>query len=294
MSSYRTKSLSDVERDQFWREGYLVLSNVISETLLTQMKQTFNLWVEDSRNHIEPYGYTINNHPRFDLETSHSLEKPALRRVNAPVEISDTFYEAMASSNMTDCVSALLGPNIKFHHSKINSKNPGGETEVRWHQDFTFTPHTNDDVVTALLMIDDVSEENGPLEVLPRSHRGPLYSLWHNGKFTGAVAEEISSTAQKSAELCLGSAGSVCFMHSRLLHASKANLSDKPRTLFICVFSSDDAIPCSPNPMPNKYEGLMVRGTRTHTVRTISYEMDLPELPSTASFFDQQAKHPVD
>ena len=84
------------------------------------------------------------------------------------------------------------------------------------------------------------------------------------------------------------------FMHSRLPHASKPNLSDKSRTLFLCVFSSDDTIPCSPNPMPNKYERLMVRGTRKNTVRTISYEMELRELPSTTSFFDQKAKHPID
>ena len=179
---------------------------------------------------------------------------------------------------------------MKFHHSKTHLKQPGTRTMVRWHQDFTFTPHTNDDVVTALLMIDEVLEKNGPLEVLPRSHLGPLHSLWHDEMFTGAVAEEISIKAQKSAEMCLGRAGSVCFMHSRLLHASKANLSNRPRTLFICVFSAADAIPCSPNPMPNKYEGLIVRGVATNTIRAISYEMNLPQLPSTASFFDQQAK----
>ena len=44
--------------------------------------------------------------------------------------------------------------------------------------------------------------------------------------------------------------------------------------------------------MPNKFEGLIVHGEATNKVRTISYEMELPQLPSTASFFDQQANHP--
>jgi hypothetical protein len=43
--------------------------------------------------------------------------------------------------------------------------------------------------------------------------------------------------------------------------------------------------------MPNRYEGTIVRGVRTGRVRSIPYEITLPQLPSTASFFDQQAKH---
>ena len=130
MTSSNLKLLTDAEYKQFWREGYLLVKGVISSELLGEMKQTFNQWVEESRGHTEAYGRTINKHPRFDLEASHSHDKPALRRVNAPIEISSAYYEAMASSNLTNCVSDLLGPNVKFHHSKINSKNPGGETEI--------------------------------------------------------------------------------------------------------------------------------------------------------------------
>ena len=287
----KTKELTLEQYDQFWRQGYLVVENAVTSELLDAMKQTFERWVNESAEHEQPYGQTINNHPRFDLEPSHRSDKPALRRVNAPIEISQVFYEAMASSRMTDLVMDLLGRDVKFHHSKINSKLPGGDTVVKWHQDFTFTPHTNEDVVTALLMIDEVSEENGPLEVLPGSHLGSLHSLWHNGVFTGAVDDAIAKKAEGSSELCLGPPGSVCLMHSKLLHASKANKSVKPRTLFISVFSAGDAIPCSPNPMPSQYEGIMVRGEATNRVRTTSYEMELPQLPTTASFFDQQSKH---
>ena len=58
-------------------------------------------------------------------------------------------------------------------------------------------------------------------------------------------------------------------MHTRLLHGSAPNLSDKPRTLFIAVYSAEDAIPQSPNPMPNKHEG-MIAVSYTHlTLPTI-------------------------
>ena len=43
------------------------------------------------------------------------------------------------------------------------------------------------------------------------------------------------------------------------------------------------------NPVPSRYEGWLVRGNRTGRVRSIDYQLELPQLPTTASFFDQQA-----
>ncbi len=283
--------LGKEQREQFWRDGVLVVEDAVSPELLAALQADFAGWVEESRGHVEPYGVTINDRPRFDLEPGHSADSPGLRRVNAPVEVSEAYYEAMASSRMTECVADLIGPNVKFHHSKINSKLPGGHTAVKWHQDFPFTPHTNDDVITALLMVDEVTEENGPLEVLPGSHRGDIYGLWYDGVFTGAIDDDVATDCQAKSELCAGPAGAVCLMHTRLLHGSTPNRSNRPRNLFICVYSAADAVPVSPNPMPNEYEGLIVRGEATNQVRSIPYHIDLPQLPSTASFFDQQAKH---
>ena len=284
--------LTSAQAEHFRTRGYLVVEDAVEAGLLSDLRADFAAWIEESRGQTAPYGETINGRPRFDLEPGHGAERPALRRVNAPVEVSEACFRAMADSRMTDCVADLIGPNVKFHHSKINAKLPGGHTEVKWHQDFLFTPHSNDDVVTALLMLDDVTGENGALEVLPGSHRGPLHGLWHDGVFTGAVAEEVAADCRPEAELCTGPAGAVCLMHSRLLHGSASNRSERPRSLFIAVYSAEDAVPLSPNPMPSRHEGLIIRGEASGRVRSIAYDIALPQLPTTASFFDQQAKHP--
>jgi len=274
----------------FHDNGYLVVEDAVDGELLEKLRDDFSGWIDESRGHTEAYGTTINGRPRFDVESGHNADAPALRRVNAPVEVSDAYHEAMTNSRMTQAVVDLIGPNVKFHHSKINSKLPGAKTAVKWHQDFPFTPHSNDDVITALLMVDDVNEENGPLEVVPGSHTGEIHSLWHNDTFTGAIDDEVAADCQRESVVCKGPAGSVCLMHTRLLHGSAPNLSQSPRTLFICVYSAEDAVPYSPNPMPNKHEGMLVSGERTNQVRSVSYQITLPQLPTGASFFDQQAK----
>ena len=103
------------------------------------------------------------------------------------MEISEACLDVMRTSPAVDAVAQLIGPNVEFNNSKINSKQPGSATGVRFHQNFLFQPHTNEDLIAVLFSLDDVTLENGPLEVVPGSHRGPLFEHWHDGVFTGAV-----------------------------------------------------------------------------------------------------------
>lgn len=280
--------LSDAQCDAFWRDGVLTVENAVSSELLARLRADMDAWVEESRTETGPFGQMIDGRPRYDVQPGHSPDAPALRRVSAPTEISDAYYEAMANSAMTDMVAELIGPNVKLHHTKINAKQPGSATEVKWHQDFPFTPHTNSDLITALLMVDEVTPENGPLEVLPGSHKGPIHSLWRDGSFTGAVAPDVEAEMKANAVSCYGPAGSVCLMHTKVAHGSAPNRSNAPRTLFISVYSAGDAAPCCPNPVPTRHEGLFVRGENPNRIRAETYDVDTPAFPKGASFFTQQ------
>jgi ectoine hydroxylase-related dioxygenase (phytanoyl-CoA dioxygenase family) len=272
--------LSEVEITFFRDHGYLLVDQVVGPELLGRLRTDFNAWVNSSRAHTAPYGETLDGRPRFDLETDHTADRPALRRVASPIEVSDAYLEAVRAPALVEAVAAVIGPNVKLHHCKINSKLPGTTTAVKWHQDFPFTPHSNDDLVTALLMID---------EVWPGTHRGAIHDLWRDDHFTGAVDEAFARTCQQNAVRCIGPAGSVCLMHTRLLHGSAPNLSDEPRTLFIAVYAAEDALPLGDNPLPSRYEGMIVHGRETGRVRTTPFDIRLPQKPTGASFFTQQA-----
>ena len=150
--------ISKEQVDEFRRNGFLVAENAVDARQLAGLREALAGWVEESRVHDAPFGEpTADGRARFDLAPEHTAEAPALRRVNNPSEIDDAYMEVMGNSAMTDMVASLIGPDVKHHHCKINLKLPGSHTEVRYHQDFAYTPHTNDDVVTALLMLDDMT-----------------------------------------------------------------------------------------------------------------------------------------
>jgi phytanoyl-CoA hydroxylase len=194
----------------------------------------------------------------------------------------------MRMARTVDMCVELIGPALRFHHGKVNSKLPGMATEVKFHQDFPFQPMTNDDIITCLLFVDDVTLENGPLEVVPGTHKGPIYSHWHGGRFTGAVADSVKNQHIGNIVKCTGKAGSVCLMHARLLHGSAPNKSDKPRTLYITTYYAEDAIELSPNHLPSMLTHELVRGEASGRVRCTAYNMELPEVPKDTSFFAQQ------
>jgi phytanoyl-CoA hydroxylase len=280
--------LSQDQKDQFWKDGVIVCEDAVSDTQLAQLRAEFESWVEDSRSYDDDYGETQDGRARFDLQPGHSAEQPALRRVQSPEEVSDVFATVMREARTVDYCAELIGPSLRFHHGKVNSKQPGSKTEIKWHQDFPFQPMTNDDIITCLLFLDDVTMENGPLEVIPGSHKGPLYSHWHNGVFTGSVDETIIDNYRDDIVSCTGKAGSVCLMHASLLHGSTPNLSDRPRTLYITTYYAEDAIELSPNHLPSKLTHELVRGEVSGRVRCSNYNMELPAVPKATSFFAQQ------
>jgi len=281
--------LSQNQKKQFWTDGFLLVENAINDRQLENLKKTFLDWVNESRNYKTDYGETMDGRPRFDLQPGHSSDVPGLRRIQSPEEISEVFADVMRNGRSVDMCAELIGQGIRFHHGKVNSKLPGTATKVNFHQDFPFEPMTNDDMITCLLFIDDVTLENGPLEVVPGTHKGPLYSHWHNGIFTGSVSDEILAEHEDKIIRCTGKAGSVCLMHASLLHGSAPNLSNKSRTLYISTYYAEDAVELSPNHLPSTLTHELVRGEASGRVRCSSYDMQLPEVPKGTSFFAQQA-----
>jgi len=282
-------TLSDRQVSVFRSTGCVTVPDGVRLDQLAAMRHDLDQWIEQSRAYTEPFGETLDGRPRFDVQPGHSTDKPALRRVQSPTELSEAYLSALNDSPMIEMLVDLFGPDLRFHHSKVNCKLPNSGTVVDWHQDFLFDPHSNDDLVTCLIFLTDVKPENGPLMTVPGSHLGPLHSLWHDETFTGAVDPSVATKCDVEAVEHTGKAGSVCFMHSRVLHASRTNATDQPRNLFISAIAAADAVPLAPNQVPSAHQGMLLHGKEPNTIRSIPFDMRLPEMPET-TFFAQQAQ----
>jgi hypothetical protein len=123
----------------------------------------------------------------WDLEPDHRPEAPRLRRVSAPVDQHPVYWDYVSQSIVGDVVADLVGPDVKFHHSKLNFKWAKGGEVVKWHYDISFWPHTNYSPLTVGTYIYDTTMEMGPVGIIPKSHLGDtMYTQYdETGKVGG-------------------------------------------------------------------------------------------------------------
>lgn len=225
------------EQIQFYNDqGYLMVENVVTpEQLLTLQTITAEL--------IEASGKVTESNEVYDLDEGHSAVSPRLTRIKLPHKQHPYFDEILKRSGVTEVLRDLLGEHANLITAKLNTKAPGGGAAVEWHQDWAFYPHTNDDLLAVGLMLDDVALENGPLQVIPGSHRGPVLSHQMNGVFCGAIDPDDPDFDLTKAVTLTGKAGSMTVHHCRTLHGSSPNRSDRPRLILFYEVAKADAWP---------------------------------------------------
>jgi phytanoyl-CoA hydroxylase len=275
-------SQTDVER--YNRDGFIVVADVLSKDEVAGLRQATDDLIEKSR--------TVAAHNEvYDLEPGHSGERPRVRRIKTPDKWDSRFAAVVGHPGIIDCLKALWGPNIRFDTSKLNLKTAGFGSPVEWHQDWAFYPHTNDDLAAVGVMIDDVDAENGPLLVLPGSHRGPVYDHHADGRFCGAIDPTRTDLDFSAAVACTGKAGSISIHHVRAVHGSAPNTSSRSRRLFLLQLRSADAWPLVQPPASfEAWHALMVSGDDTLEPRqtAVPIRLPLPPAANQGSIYENQ------
>ena len=272
------------EQIDFYRErGYLVLEGVIDEARLRSLRVKIDEFLEAARE-VE------RSNSIYDLDNSHSAAQPRVRRLKDP-HLRDPMFKDLAECDaIVDPVAQLLGGSVRFDHSKLNFKHPGARAEIQWHQDWAFYPYTNDDLLAVGVMMEDCSAENGPLMVIPGSHKGPIYDHHHQGVFAGGVRPQALGELVDSAVDLTGPAGSISLHHVRTLHASRNNRGDSLRPLLLFSYAAVDAFPIFDSYDLDEFDSRILRGeaVREGRMEALPFRIHLPRRAGNDSIFDDQ------
>ncbi|MBA2327964.1 MAG: phytanoyl-CoA dioxygenase family protein [Actinobacteria bacterium] len=231
-----TAVLSQAQREQYHQNGWLAVPGLVDAEWLGRLRQVTDEFVEASRELTEP-------NILYDLDEGHSADEPRLRRLSSPTDLHETYWEFASRSVIIDVAVDLLGPDVKFHHSKLNFKAPRGGEEVKWHQDIQFWPHTNYDLLTIGVFLEDVEAGMGEVGFVSGSHDGPLFDLYDgDDRWVGALRNDDVDRAQVGvAEYPVGPAGTITVHNCRTVHGSAPNRSDHPRPLLLQTYAAADA-----------------------------------------------------
>jgi phytanoyl-CoA dioxygenase PhyH len=253
--AHEPRVLSQAQREFYFEQGYLLVEGIVPMAWVQRLRAVTDEMVERSR--------TLSKSDAvFDLEPGHSAAAPRLRRLTSPAEHHPLYWEFASASVLPDIIADLVGPDVKFHHSKLNFKWAQGGEQVKWHQDITYWPHTNYSPLTAGVYLYDCGSDQGPLMYLPRSHKGELFSQYNDcDEWVGCLSDaDVKAVPVETADELTGPAGSITIHNCRVVHGSRPNLSDLGRPFLANVYSAADAFPYTANPLPSRYAGAIVRG----------------------------------
>lgn len=251
----RPNILTQKQRESYFESGYLLLEKIIPEEMVERLRRVTDEMVEQTRS-------LTKSNDVWDLENGHSAQRPKLRRLSSPCDHHPAYWDYASKSILPEIIADLVGPDVKFHHSKLNFKSSEGGAEVKWHQDIQFWPHTNYSPLTVGTYLYECGSEQGPLGVIPGSHEGDLFDQYNEkGQWTGYIADsDLRRLEIAKADYLCGPAGSITIHNCRTIHGSKPNTSLHGRPLYLLTFSSADAFPYTYNPLQSRYAGVIVRG----------------------------------
>jgi ectoine hydroxylase-related dioxygenase (phytanoyl-CoA dioxygenase family) len=276
--------LTQAQKDEYESVGAIVVPDVLSPAEVAELRAVTDGFVERAR--------AITTHDAiYDLEDSHSPAQPRVRRIKAPHLHHAAYAALVRHPKIVAVLQDLWGPDIRFDTAKLNLKSAGFGAAVEWHQDWAFYPHTNDDLAAVGVMMDDMELENGPLLIIPGSHKGPVYDHHAEGLFCGAMDPEKREVDYKAAMPLTGRAGSITVHHVRAVHGSAPNTSNRDRRLLLFQFRAADAWPLLGFPEGiEAYDRLMVAGRPTLEPRLtpVLVRLPLPPAGKQGSIYENQ------
>ena len=279
--------LSERDVASYRDNGYLVVRDVLNAAQLKTLREAVAGMLAGASGLRE-------SNDVYDLEDSHTPAAPRVRRLKLPHRNHPAFGALIRSATLIDLMKPLLGDNIRLQTSKLNLKSAGYGAPVEWHQDWAYYPYTNQDVLALGVMLDDFTEDNGAMMVVPGSHTGPVHDHHSGGRFCGAMDPTATGFDFGKAVRILAPAGSITLHHGRTVHGSAPNLSGASRNFLLYEAMAADAWPLAGTFAPftdlDEFNSRMLCGEPTLQPRleAVPVRIPLPKPLDPSSLYQTQ------
>ncbi|QGQ99027.1 phytanoyl-CoA dioxygenase family protein [Paenibacillus psychroresistens] len=168
-------------------------------------------------------------------------------------------YDVCTRPQILDYVEGILGPNFYMWGSQFFAKSPNSKETVAWHQDAYYWPLHPHNSVTIWLAFTDVNEDNGAMQIIPKSHKAGLITHTSNSGDSVLTLElEQGTFNEADAKSLILHAGQISLHDDAIVHGSPANQSDRWRNGLTVRYSGTN-VKCDLTKAP-QFKAYLVRG----------------------------------
>ena len=221
--------------DHFEREGYVVVPQVLTPEEIDRYKNRAREIAhgdipEAAANRLVKDIHFVKGKNPLPEDPEHALWK-----IINPDRFDPVMAECLRFPRVLDAVSSLIGEDLLAFLLMFIYKPPGIEQSVHpFHQDaayFMFQPQNQ--CLGVWIPLDPVSEENGSLSVVPRSHKLEVkkHLVKEGINFGALAADDIEDNADYHDQAVTMNLppGDCLLFSTHLLHRSGGNRTDRHR-----------------------------------------------------------------
>jgi ectoine hydroxylase-related dioxygenase (phytanoyl-CoA dioxygenase family) len=255
--------LHDPERwiADYQSDGYLVVEDCIDPETLRTLQDKVGRILDDP----ESLPDRLRHHVQFERSYLNSAQRRAddprpedvgtAVRLVMDLPVFDPFLaKFIAYDPLLDVLQALFGsPEFHFHNYKCINKAPAVSSSFIWHRDLPFLYHSTPNLITAMVCLDAMTEENGATVVLPGSHKLVDENVAESDQ--DIPESELPEGFERRVVTC--PAGSAVLFHVNILHGGPANRSQNMRRNVIGIWAGPDTYPTGSSRYA--YQGLYPR-----------------------------------
>lgn len=215
-------------KQKYIDDGFFILDGVIQDEHLEIIRKECDFLIEDQNHQMDKLGTNTLN----------------LSRRNSRYFVFNSYKERkllgafIFSELMESLCKATIGDNayLFWEQFVVKGTDPKG-AEFTWHQDSGYVDGVHKQYVNFWIPLDDVSEENGTVSLLPYSEAGTKEKIEH--KVLEGSSDRVGYFGDSPGIPAVCKAGSIVVFSSTTFHRSGANKTNNMRRAWAIQFSPE-------------------------------------------------------
>jgi ectoine hydroxylase-related dioxygenase (phytanoyl-CoA dioxygenase family) len=213
--------------EQYRTEGYFVLPGVLGEDELELLRSGAQFSIDKLDAAMDEAGVDrigINARGKRYFSNFIYHDRPELRRF-------------LFGDTMADICRAVLGDSAYMFWEQYVIKAGDPDTSFAWHQDSGYVHEDHEPYLTCWIALDDVTEENGSVYLLPYSRSGIRSYIKHVAD--PVTNDQVCYFGSDPGMPVTAPAGSIVCFSSVVIHRSGANTTDRMRRVYLAQYSQE-------------------------------------------------------
>ncbi len=241
--------VTEQQKQQFMDEGYFILESVIPEAHLELLRSQCQRFIDQKDARMAEAGTDtqgINHKGKRYFISNCFREEPKLR-------------DFLFSDLMAEVCRATLGEDAYLFWEQYVVK--GAETGMKfsWHQDSGYVGYPDHKpYLTCWCPLDDVSEKNGTVYLLPYSRSG--IRSWVQHIVDEKTNDKVGYFGADRGIAVEVPAGSIVAFSSIVFHSSGTNTSDHMRRVYLAQYSCEPILTADGSKLSGSAEPLLRGG----------------------------------